>query len=263
MKFSTLPRRILNRLQPITSRHSDSLPISDLFPWRVSREFDTCFQAHDIRSLFYPSSKNTASTSLFVAFNPMGIEILRKYINVQSLIKTPLSLSSLFRSSSFEYGTFSIFHDSNPQVFDGHSLVLSERGYLYFTGRESTFSHYVHGNFDAITLSSAGIPTPLGGLSFLPRFYNFQYIFDPAFVYDLFFVNPTSSDQSIKIYESSAESTLNTRLLATLSIPSRGSFIYEYHSFEKFTSLSFRSKIVLARPICFKRAGLVFDVFHA
>ena len=261
--LNNFPRRVLNRLQPITRRHVDRRPISDLFPWIVSDLFDTSFQSHDIASLFCPTSVNSTSTCLLVAFNSAGVEILRQIIPVQSLYKSPISLSFLLRSSSFEFGTFSLFHNHNPDILVGTPSVLSDRGYAYFTQRHSDFRHYVHGNFDAVTLNRHGRVTSLGGISFFNRTYNFQYSFSRHFDYDLFFVNPTSSPQSIHIYESLSQSIHNLKCIDSFTLSSRGSHIFRYRPSHDCAFLAFRSKIVLCRPICFKRVGSAFDVFHA
>ena len=259
----TFFRRVLNKLQPITHRHSERRPVSDLFPWIVKDSIDTHFQSHDIASLFSPSIINRSASCLFVIFDPLGTEILRTLINVQSLYKNPISIASLLRTSSFEFGTFSIFHSTNPECLVDSSSVLTDRGYLFFTQRYSDFRHYVHGNFDAVTLNSSGIILPVGGSSFLDRTYNFQHLFENGFTYDLFFVNPTSSYQDINILESSSCNASDLFCIDNFSLPPRGSFIYTYAPSHSCTFLAFRSKIVLCRPICFKRVGSTLDVFHA
>ena len=193
--LSSSARRVLNRLQPITRRHSHRNPISDLFPWIVTHDFDTCFQSHDISSLFSPSSLNFSSNCLLVVFDSNGIEILRVSLPLQSLLKTPIYFSHLLRSSSFEYGTFAILHNSNPHVFVDKPFVLTDRWYVSFNNRLSDLRHYVHGNYDAVTLTNQGSIICLGGSSFLPRSYHFQYLFDSDFCYDLFFTNPSSSSK--------------------------------------------------------------------
>ena len=262
MNLISLPRRILNRLQPFTKRHPDSNPISDLFPWIVTPDLDTHFQTHDINSLFNPSSQNISSSALIVVFNSSGIEIIRKSIAVQSLIKNPISLSKLLRSSSFQFGTFSIFHHYNPASFCNTSMVLTERGYSYFSNYKNPFRHYVHGNSDAITLNNLGDTTCLGGISFLPRIFYCQHLFLPSFTYELFFVNSSSSFQSISIFESSDDSFSDSSCLTTIFLPSRGSSIFKYQPSDRPSFLFFRSKLVLCRPICFKQTDNFFDVFH-
>ena len=261
--FSRIARKVLNRIQPITRRHPDCNPISDLFPWIISDNYDTCFQAHDIASLFTPSSNNTSTFCLLVVFNSEGFEIFRKLISLQSLIKSPIQFSFLLRSYSFQYGTFAILHNTNPDCLSGTPSVLTDRGYLSFNSKSSQFRRYVHGNFDAVTLNYSGSIVPLGGISILPRSYYFQYLFDSDYSYDLFFVNPTSTFQNIDIYQSSKENIYDTHLLDSFSLQSRGSFIYHYRPIHKSSYLVFRSKIVLCRPLCFKRLGSTFDVFHA
>ena len=142
-------------IQPITRRHPDCNPISDLFPWIISDNFDTCFQAHDIASLFTPSSHNTSTSCLLVVFNSEGVEILRKLISLQSLIKSPIQFSFLLRSYSFQYGTFAILHNTNPACLSGTPSVLTDRGYSYFINKSSRLRHYVHGNFDALLVFPA------------------------------------------------------------------------------------------------------------
>lgn len=263
MNITSFPRKVLNRLQPITRRHRDRNPISDLFPWVISDDFDTCFQSHDIASLFNPSSNNFSSSCLFVVFNPDGLEIFRRSLTVQSLIKTPISLSLLLRSIPCDFGTFSLFHERNPDCFVHSSSVLTERGYVYFTHRSSSFRHYVHGNYDAATLNDHGHVDVLGGISFVPRTYNFQFSFNSGFYYDLFFTNPTPSRQSIYIYESSPNDIYDLHFLDRLCLNSRGSFVFKYRPSHDSSFLAFRSNLVLCRPICFKRLGSTFDVFHA
>ena len=160
-----------------------------------------------------------------------------------------------------EDGCFAVFHQNNSSWVDDQNSFLAERGYIgYSNKRMGPIKSYVHGNLDAIALSSMGKLQLLGNTSFFSKKYNLQHILDKNFDYELFFVNPTLKTLAIEVEEKFE----NSAVVASIDIPPNGISSYKKRHVKKnnYSQIIIKSKLYLCRPLVFKIMPTSFDVFH-
>ena len=237
-----------------------NMPISDLFVWRSSSEWQTYFELIDVPSLFEDFSISQCVTIIF--FDANGIQILEHRVFLQANRKLTLNISSMISQAMGEIGTFAIFHLTTPLVVTNSGSFLAERGYVSYRYRDAPLRAFVHGNLDAISLKEDGGLQLLGGTSFIRRQYNLQHELQPRIVYEFGLVNPTADMQlcTFKLISVSSGKLIDTKDvkicsggIQLVSVPGK-----EFGS----ARLIIESYLVMARPLVFRFQNLKLDVFH-
>lgn len=248
--------------QPLTSiPHYKSSIVSDLFIWRNSTDWVTYFEIFDIKSLFNDKEIQKIDVVELIFFNKSGslINTIKLEITENKRYTLPIT-EYIQKKTSDEFGTFCVFHSSNPDVVRGLNSFLAERGYISYQFKQSKIRSYVHGNFDAIARHPNGNLELLGGTSFLNRNYNLQYKLLKNSFYEFIIVNTSNIIQRITFkYISEDGKEID---IYELIIQVRGSNIYKFQPKAFNGRLIIISKLVMARPIVFKLNNHSCDVFH-
>jgi hypothetical protein len=260
-KIASLRRAVWTWHQPLTCipAGADS-PISDLFVWRSSEDWQTFFELIDIPSLFEDNQSSDQVTLIF--FDGRGNIICEKLFNLMANYRQTLDISGLIGRNNGDSGTFAVFHSKTPTAVTKLGSFLAERGYVSYCYRNAPLMAYVHGNYDAISRGGDGELQMLGGTSFLNREYRLQYEFQSGLVYELGMVNPTPFMQyfTCKFF-----SVLTGKLQYSqnLSIAAGGIELFAVTD-EKIGPLRLviKSQLVMARPIVFRIQNRKLDVFH-
>lgn len=235
-------------------------PISDLFVWRSTAEWQTLFELIDIPSLF-EDGKGPKHVSL-VFFDDCGHRVLEQKVNVQANYRQTLDISAAVGRAHGESGTFAVFHSTTPSVVTKLGSFLAERGYVSYRYRGTPLRAYVHGNLDAISLGADGELQLLGGSSFLRREYRLQHELQPGVVYELGMVNPTSTSQRCicKLISVHSGKLLHVR---AVNLPPGGIQLVPVQAdTSEPLRLVIQSYLVMARPLVFRIQNLKLDVFH-
>ncbi len=261
-KIQRIRRAVWTWQQPLT--HLPSLsdaPISDLFVWRSSPEWQTFFELIDISSLFEDDSLPQHVT--FVFFDGSGHRISERKADLQASCRQTLDISSMVGRAQGETGTFAVFHSKTPGGITKLGSFLAERGYVSYCYRDAPLRAYVHGNFDAVAQVGAdGQLQLLGGTSFLRRQYSLQHELQPDVVYELGLVNPTTTAQR---YACKLISVLtgNVTRVKMVNVPSGGIQLVAFPVDDAGSMrLVIESRLVMARPLVFRIQNLKLDVFH-
>lgn len=262
-----LKKMIWSKLQPVTYKPANKKDVvSDLFVWLNSPERKTYFDLISIYSLFCPSKSNTLSnfTVRFVFFDNDGKKFAEEKISINSLQKKTIDLSVFLSKSSASFGTFAVFHENIPNIFLETNSYLSERGYVSYSSQKDNLRHYVHGNFDAISINSSRNLKMLGGLSLFKRQYKLQCLIDSDAKFSLALTNPSPLKQriSFSLIDSQTREIMNRE---SFLIASCGCIIFSPKINNCGSSfLVIESHLVMARPVVFKEyvtTGNV-DIFH-
>ena len=257
MNMLSTARNYLSRFRPIISHKPSTAQsiVSDLFIWRRDSTILTYFDLLSLPSLFddIPDSE-----IILYLFDAAGLLIRTHNIVVRACHKLTICINDYLPSNSGMYGTFAIFHSYNPLSVITLKSHLTERGYVSYRSANSPLATYVHGNYDAISLSYDSLKL-LGGTCVFRRNYNLQYCFQSDNKYHAFFVNYSIKKQHIccKLI------SLCGSLLLTMSFdldPGACFFI----PFEPNMScrLIISSRLVMSRPTVFRFRNLLSDVFH-
>ena len=252
-------KKISNRLfQPLTlvPTNPNSL-VSDLFIWRRSAEIDTFFELINLPSLFSEGFE-TEEIKIFL-FDRNGKQIDIFPVPVLERQKKTIEISNILpKGIPSDYGTFSIFHEGNPEAFRSSNSFLTERGYLSY-GKKNHIRSFMHGNLDALAWSGRGLQ-PLGGTSFTQRRYNLQYRFSDSEKSEIGLVNPTGKNQIVKIQL--IDSDFSVEFEKKSVIPPLGSYIWCLPRMHRGLRVSIQSKLIMARPVVFISRETGMDVFH-
>ncbi len=260
-KIQRLRRAIWTWRQPLTHLPAmQHAPISDLFVWRSSLEWQTFFELIDISALFEDDSRPRHVTLVF--FHESGRRISERRVDLQPNSRQTLDISSMVGRDQGETGTFAVFHSTTPAGISMLGSFLAERGYVSYCYREAPLRAYVHGNFDAVAQDADGALQLLGGASFLRREYNLQHELQSGVVYELGLVNPTVNPQrcTCKLI-----SLLDGKIMGVqvVNVAPRGVQLVVVPVGESGSvRLVIESRLVMARPILFRIQNLKLDVFH-
>lgn len=89
-------------------------PVSDLFVWRNSEEWETFFELTDLPALFAgPDSAGRNVTLVF--FDAAGYSFFEKTVEITPKRRNTLPLSAIIGIVHGAAGTFSVFHTHTPQ----------------------------------------------------------------------------------------------------------------------------------------------------
>lgn len=235
-------------------------PISDLFVWRSSGEWQTLFELIDIASLF-ENAEGPQDVTL-IAFDERGHRVLDKKVILQVNCRQTLDISLMIGRAYGEKGTFAVFHSRTPSSITKMGSFLVERGYVSYRYRGAPLRAYVHGNFDAISLGADGELKFLGGSSLIRREYSLQYELQHGVVYELGIVNPTSNLQRCicKLISVRARKIIRAQVV---NLPPGGIQLVPVQvDKSEPVRLVIESRLVMARPIVFRIQNLKLDVFH-
>ena len=249
--------------QVLTARpHDLNAPISDLFVWRNSAEWQTSFELIDIPRLFVDSKDDINTVVRFVFFDNSGHQFLSEEIVVLPAMRQTIHLASYLRGINEEMGTFAVFHKSVPLAISSMGSYLAERGYVSYRYQGAPLRSYVHGNLDAIAQNANGQLQALGSSSFFQREYRLQFELTPGSQYQLCIVNPTASEQKCV---GKLVSINGRRLLCSHSFKLAPGGIGELTFQSEVTELArviIESHIIMARPLVFNIQNFKMDVFH-
>ncbi len=237
-------------------------PISDLFIWRNSAEWQTSFELIDIPRLFVDRKDSVNTDVKIIFFDSSGHQLLSEEIKVLPAIRQTINLASYLRNTNEEIGTFAVFHKFVPSVISSLGSYLSERGYVSYRYQGAPLRSYVHGNFDAIAQNMNGQFQALGGTSFFQRQYRLQFEMTLGSKYQLCLINPTPSEQK---FVGKLVSINDGKILCfrPFKLTPRG--VYELTFQSEVTEparVVIESHIIMARPLVFHIQNSKMDVFH-
>jgi hypothetical protein len=233
-------------------------PVSDLFVWRNSEEWETFFELTDLPALFAGRDGAGGHVTL-VLFDTAGEPFFNKTVEIKPGRRS-IALSELISSRFGSVGTFSVFHAYTPQSLQELGSHLAERGYVSYRHRGAQLRAYVHGNLDAIAHLPDQSLQLLGGRSIRRREYNLQHTLSMQGFYELGIVNPTPKKQRIVCQTLSKSGTLVESQFVDLS--PRGSHLFRVAPKSAQQRIVISSHLVMARPLVFQIQNQSMDVFH-
>ncbi len=164
-KFQRLRRAVWTWRQPLTRLPAMArAPISDLFVWRSSDEWQTLFELIDIPSLF--EDGHDSQHVILIFFDGSGRRVLEQRLDLRANCRQTLDISSMIGRVHGEVGTFAVFHSPTPSDITKLGSFLAERGYVSYRYLDAPLRAYVHGNLDAIAQGANGELQLLGGGQF-------------------------------------------------------------------------------------------------
>ncbi len=257
---SFIKNYILSRINFIKYPRDIRSVTSDQFPFR-NGEWKTYFELLNLPRLFDPLASREPYSMRIVFFDEDG-KLIHTYESLNNNAgRNTLDLSTVFPLIP-SIGTFSCFHNYYSDWLANEKSYLAERGYVGFENTQlSKTKGYVHGNFDAIAEDSKKSLKSLGTSNFRSREYHLQHELTGQAIYELVFVNTTSSNQKITINLSiiGQPASINTILL----IPSRGLRIFKCNvKASEPAKVKIISRLNMARPVVFRSTENSFDVFH-
>lgn len=258
-----LRRSLWTIKQPLTRKPVPTrAPVSDLFVWRNSEDWETFFELTDISGLFIDRERTSGRYVTILFFDNNGNLFSEKRLDLIQNQRRTLDLSPLLSKSGSAFGTFCIFHSHTPDAVSDLGSFIAERGYLSYRYGGAPLRSYVHGNLDAISLRSNKITQLLGSSSFRAREYRLQHeLLGPA-LYEVAVVNPSSRDQSLTC---KVLSTRTGGVSATQKVQLRpmASHIFSVQVEQSQTArIVIDSHLVMARPLVFRVQNKKMDVFH-
>jgi len=263
-KIDRLRRAIWTWRQPLTRMPASAAsPISDLFVWRSSEEWQTFFELIDIPSLFLIEGDEGERYVNLIFFDRAGMRVLEQRIKLQADCRQTLDISALVGRTHGQSGTFAVFHTRTPPSITKLGSFLAERGYVSYCYRGAPLRAYVHGNLDAMSLGADGKLQLLGGAGILRRKYNLQHEMQPGVMYEFAMVNPTPTAQRCScrlISMTSGKKILDVQVVNVL--PGGSELISMQADKSESVRMVIESRLVMARPLVFRIQNLKLDVFH-
>lgn len=245
-------------LERYPSSSKDS--VSDLFPFKVTEEWNTYFELLNIPSMIDPFQTTDEHAVDIVFFNEDGHVIKNDTFKVHSIGRTTINIGELLNHEEVKSGTFACFHLGNELDIVGDGYLV-DRGYVGYENRRlSQVRGYVHGNFNAISFNNHSGYKLLGKSFRDTKTYFLQHELTGEAQYELFFVNSDKKDHQVNI---NVTSIIDKPIIHALSIPSGGirslSLIVQGDDRKK---VEIRSKLILPRPVVFRTNASSIDVFH-
>lgn len=235
--------------------------VSDLFIWRISKNWDTFFELVNLPGLYDDvHSGNSLDKVLFVFFNSFGSCIFEKTLSRPINRRSTVNISDLLGYDHGEAGTFAVFHSHTPQRLQVLGSHLSERGYVSYRYMNSPLRSYVHGNFDAVARLPDGSLQLLGGSSIRRRSFNLQHTLISTCCYELALVNPTPRSQWIVCKILNADNVIINTI--NVKLESRASCFMPVQPNDYCYRVVLISHLIMARPLVFRTFNNSFEVFH-
>lgn len=258
--FEKLRRVFWRFKQPLTKVPAvPGAPISDLFVWRHSDEWETFFELTDLVSLFSETGQSTSLIHLMF-FDAAGRLFLKSSYESRPCSRQTIAISELVGADHGSIGTFAVFHSGTPQEIQTLGAFVAERGYVSYRYRKAALRSYVHGNFDAIALLTDGNLQLLGGTSLRARDYNLQLKLVPECYYEIIIVNPTNNIRSVQLKRLTATGEFIDS--AKKNLKPGGVLIFKVSTKNQPQRIVITSNLVMARPIVFRFLNQSMDVFH-
>jgi hypothetical protein len=249
--------------QPLTYRpETDGLPVSDLFVWRNSEDWETFFELIDIGGLFGNLQDTGVKHVRLFFFDRNGEFFQEEKVPLALNQRGTINLSSMLANARDSFGTFCVFHPDAPSNVSEFGSFIAERGYLSYRYKKSPLKSFVHGNLDAVSLRPNGGIQQLGSTSFRKREYRLQYMLAAENAYEIGVVNTSASIQKIScvIIADADGKTLHTE---TKMVPSKGAQVFPVQLAQpQAARVVIRSRLVMARPLVFCFRDQKMDVFH-
>ena len=234
--------------------------ISDLFIWRKTDEWRTFFELLDINKLINPNYQDIGNNyATFVFYDHTGGEIGRQKVPVKPGRQT-VDVSSMLSDGCKGWGTYACFHGKIPEAVSESGSFIAERGYSGYEWKNIGSRGYVHGNLDAIAMSTKGIE--MLGTSWKDKLiYQLQHELTGPATYEFALVNPTQKKQKVEFVTKNIFQNIESHQETTLS--SRASIVkrVELQEGEKL-QFAIQSKMYMARPVVFRLQSHSMDVFH-
>jgi hypothetical protein len=257
-----LRRAVWNFKQPLTLTPKLGVPISDLFVWRNSAEWETFFELTDIPGLFADRAMPADRYVTLVFFDHRGTLFLEKRLDSGLHRRHTLELSQFISGAESAFGTFCVFHSHIPQAVTDLGSYVAERGYVSYRYLGAPLRAYVHGNLDAIALLPSQGLQLLGAHSFLTREYRLQHELRGPALYEIAVVNPSKRDQRIscRVLSLSSGEVLETQ---EIQLKPKGCHAFPVNvDPSQPVRVVMNSHLVMARPLVFRIHGQKMDVFH-
>jgi hypothetical protein len=234
-------------------------PVSDLFIWRNSDEWESFFELTDLPALF-AGPDNVGGHATLVFFDAAGQPFLEHTVEITRCRRNTLVLSDIIGKKRGSVGTFCVFHPYTPQCLQSLGSHIAERGYVSYRYLGAPLRAYVHGNMDAIARLPDRSLQLLGGQSIRRREYNLHLSLCTHGYYELAFVNPTPNTQRIVCRTLSLSGKLIFSQTAHLS--PRGSHLFIVVTEYAQQRIVISSRLIMARPLVFVNQNQTIDVFH-
>jgi len=250
--------------QPL-SRVPSSLgcPVSDLFIWRKSEEWQTFFELTNLPSLLEDQDDSEKGYADLFFFDSKGGRLGQLRIECDPVRRQTLAISDLLPDGgAHTFGTFAVFHSRTPKQVQAGGSFLAERGYVSYRYRGAPVRNYVHGNLDAIALASEGELEFLGTTGWLNREFRLQYEFSGEAAYELALVNPSARREQTSITLLSIPHGSSTYNISQTLSPGEITLVPIKISEAGRFRVVIRSRLVMARPVVFHFFNQKLDVFH-
>lgn len=249
--------------QPLTRKPAlTRTPVSDLFVWRNSEDWETFFELTDISGLFIDGEMASGRYVTILFFDNNGNLFSEKRFDLIQNQRRTLDLSPLLSKSDSTFGTFCVFHSRTPDAVSDLGSFIAERGYLSYRYGRAPLRSYAHGNLDAISLQPSKTTQLLGSSSLRVREYRLQHeLFGPA-LYEAVVVNPSSRDQYLTCKVLSTR-TGGISAMQKVQLRPRAAHIFSAQVEQSQTArVVIDSHLVMARPLVFRIQNKKIDVFH-
>jgi hypothetical protein len=176
----------------VTTNPGDSTAMtSDLFPIMRGVGWNTYFELLDLPSLIrgnYLVGKNHSATFYF--FDELGNELGNTSISSRESPRYTLNINKIIMEKFPNAATFSVFHQGIDLPYEFSNSLAAERGYTGYHYSNLPAKGYIHGNLDAIALTSKGLRL-IGNQGLISRKFNLQHLLRGKAKYILVFTNPT------------------------------------------------------------------------
>ena len=234
--------------------------ISDLFFIRADNDWQTNFELLNINALLLGGFESRVWGSAQMYFFDSDGEIIQKLvIPIDSTPRSTINLNKLIHNFPKKPATFALFHSESETADLRGSSLIAERGYVGYEYKNLGAKSYVHGNLDAVALSTNGVEA-LGFSGVFIRNYTVQHLLSGDARYEFAFTNPTRKSQKISM-ELSFKSN-KWKKSTVLVLKPFGSGIIEVAEPGQTCVVRFKSKLYLGRPVVFRTTNLSMDVFH-
>lgn len=228
---------------------------TDLFPWRVSKSWQTKLDLMNISSFVFPEEEIHEKVELY--FLDASGKFLKKIKrSLKPFEIEPLLINDIILEND-SFGTFYVLHEPLlKDPFRFYQTCISERGYIAYRnlsiGRRVW--KFVHGNSNA-----------LQGHDSIRRIFPRNFVFQPQVYFsdstyaECFYVNPTDIILPLKITCYNSEGAIVKTHKVRLAPYS--SYIFETDG-SQVCRITNHSPIFLHRPIIFKYYDDSLDIFH-
>lgn len=239
-------------------------PISDLFLWRSSDEWETYFDLMNIRKIINPlhvDSCPEAATLIF--FSRFGKCLGQVLLDLPKIGPRLVNISELAKEyTSDEAGTFAVFHAAPSRALaEALKSNITDRGYVSYKFKGCALRRYVHGNLDAVALVEGGGVEYLMSSSFLKKEYRLQVLMEKNKRYQLALVNASTT---LKKFRVDAFDFLlqKTFLVKKFEVQSGGFELIDFCP-KSNQYLTITSELIMARPLVFEyHTEDYVDLYH-